>query len=81
VKKFSLKFPSLIYLTAFRRYAKATYWEINITNMVAHCDCSEKEATFACKEFKAVLVNENEDLDVTSQNWEINTTSLPRHAS
>lgn len=79
MEKYNLKFPSLIYLSAFRRFSKAKHWEINITNLVAQCDCTEKEAGFACKEFKAVLLDGTEDLDV--DNWEMNETSLPRHAS
>ena len=81
MEKYSLKFPSLIYLTAFRKYSKAAHWEINMTNLVAHCDCSPKEASLACKEFRAELVIEDQAMDVTGRNWEIDTTALPRHAS
>lgn len=79
MEKYNLKFPSFIYLTAFRKFSKAKHWEINIANLVAQCDCSEKEAVFACKEFNAVLLTGNENLDVES--WAMNATSLPRHAS
>jgi hypothetical protein len=81
VKKYSLQFTSFIYLTAFRKYSKAAHWEIDITNLVAHCNCSEKEAKFACNEFRAILLTGNEVINVSNQNWEVNAESYPRHAS
>jgi hypothetical protein len=51
-----LKFPSAIYLIAFRKFSKAKHWEINLTDLTVICDCSEKEALYACKDFRAVLM-------------------------
>lgn len=49
-----LKFSSSIYLLAFRKFSKARHWEINLNELTVYCDCSEKEAMYACKEFNAV---------------------------
>lgn len=61
MKKTLLKFSSIIYLTAFRKFAKARYWEINLNDMTILCDCSEKEVQFACKDFRAVLLQSAEE--------------------
>ena len=77
VKTISLKFPSFIYLTAFRKYSKADYWDINIPELTVVCNCSEKEARFACQDFKAEILNVNQEV-VTSRNveWEVNNPKL-----
>jgi hypothetical protein len=85
VKTTILKFPSFIYLTAFRKYSKATHWEINISDLTVLCDCSEKEAGFACVDFNAEILRGSETAGETTlprrQSWEIGTTpfvfSLP----
>lgn len=61
MKKTLLKFTSLIYLTAFRKFSKASYWEINLNDLTVLCDCSEKEAQFACRDFRAVLLRSAEE--------------------
>jgi hypothetical protein len=70
VEKFILKFPSFIYLTAFRKYAKANTWEIDMTNLVVQCDCSYKDVLFACKEFNAVLLNSKEEVPTEELTWQ-----------
>ena len=57
-----LKFPSFVYLTAFRKFSKATHWEISIAELTVLCDCSAEEARFACNDFKAIeLKNRDEN--------------------
>ena len=78
VKTTTLKFPSFVYLTAFRKYSKAKHWEINISDLTVHCDCSEKETGFACNDFRAVVVNPAEASreNPAPFSWEIGTTQL-----
>jgi hypothetical protein len=76
VKTITLQFPSFIYLTAFRKYSKAKHWEINLSDLTVLCDCSEKEANFACADFKAVVLNATESVATQTQNWKINTSQL-----
>jgi hypothetical protein len=77
VKTISLKFPSFIYLTAFRRYSKADYWDINIPELTVVCNCSEKEAHHACQDFRAVLLNVNEEVVISSNaDWELGAPQL-----
>lgn len=61
MKKTLLKFSSAVYLIAFRKYSKASYWEINLTDLTVICDCSEKEARAASTDFKATRFALNED--------------------
>lgn len=61
MNKTLLKFSSLVYLTAFRKFSKARYWEINLNDLTVLCDCSEKEAEFACRDFRAVLLQSAEE--------------------
>ena len=61
MKKTLLKFTSLIYLTAFRKFSKASFWEINLSDMTILCDCSEKELQFACRDFRAVVLHTAEE--------------------
>lgn len=60
-----LKFQSFVYLTAFRKFSKAKHWEINISHLTVRCDCSEKEAEFACSDFKAIVLNSRGSLAET----------------
>jgi hypothetical protein len=53
MKKTLLKFPSAMYLIAFRRYSKASFWEIDLAALTALCDCSAKDIKIACKDFQA----------------------------
>jgi hypothetical protein len=62
MKKTLLKFSSGIYLLAFRKFSKASFWEINLNDLTILCDCSEKEAIFACKEFNAVIINSHDEV-------------------
>lgn len=74
MKTTTLKFPSFIYLTAFRKYSKAKHWEINISDLTVQCDCSEKETGFACNDFRAVVINaaelQAEKAVLQNQAWE-----------
>lgn len=70
MEKFILKFSSFIYLTAFRKYSKANDWEIDITNLVVQCDCTDKEARFACQEFKAVILNSTTEITAGELGWD-----------
>lgn len=56
MKKTLLKFPSVIYLISFRRYSKASYWEIDLTERTVLCDCTRKEQQVACSDFGAQLL-------------------------
>lgn len=62
VKTTILKFQSFVYLTAFRKFSKAKHWEINISHLTVRCDCSEKEAEFACSDFRAIVLNSRGNL-------------------
>lgn len=57
-------------MTAFRKYAKANTWEVDITNLVVQCDCSYKDVLFACQEFNAVLLNAREEVTTEAISWE-----------
>ena len=72
MKKTLLKFSSLIYLTAFRKFSKASFWEINLNDLTVLCDCSEKELMFACKDFRAVLLQSADDLSTITTFSELN---------
>lgn len=76
VKTTILKFPSFIYLTAFRKYSKAKHWEINISDLTVLCDCSEKEAGFACNDFNATVVLAGEKAANQSKSWDIGSTQF-----
>jgi hypothetical protein len=56
MKKTRLKFSSAIYLIAFRRYSKASYWEIDLTERTVICNCTKGELQFACTDFKAEIL-------------------------
>lgn len=56
MKKTLLKFSSLTYLTAFRKFSKANYWEIDLNEFTVLCDCSDKELIFACRDFRAIVL-------------------------
>ncbi len=58
-----LKFSSAIYLIAFRKFSKAKYWEINLNDLTVICDCSEKEALLACKDFRAVILSSERETE------------------
>ncbi len=60
MKKTLLKFTSSIYLLAFRKYSKASHWEVNLNELTVLCDCSEKEARMACNDFNAIILNADE---------------------
>ena len=60
MKKTLLKFTSSIYLLAFRKYAKASHWEVNLNELTVLCNCSEIEARMACNDFNAVILNVEE---------------------
>lgn len=51
-----LQFPSLVYLSAFRHYAKATDWQIFLDTMSLQCACSPKVVKMALSDFRATLV-------------------------
>ena len=57
MKRTLLKFTSSIYLLAFRKYSKATHWEVNLNELTVLCNCSEKEARMACNDFNAVILH------------------------
>ncbi|HET7896475.1 MAG TPA: hypothetical protein VFL47_02360 [Flavisolibacter sp.] len=77
MEKFILKFPSFIYLTAFRKYAKANDWEVDIRNLVIQCNCSYKDALFACSEFNAVLLTPEDNYKIDALEWESGSKLLP----
>jgi hypothetical protein len=56
MKKTLLKFPSVIYLISFRRYSRASYWEIDLTERTILCNCSKKEQQVACSDFRAEIL-------------------------
>jgi hypothetical protein len=56
MKHTRLKFTSAIYLIAFRRYAKASSWEIALSNLTVLCNCPLKEVRVACRDFGAQIV-------------------------
>ena len=60
MKRTLLKFSSVVYLISFRKFSKAKYWEINLNDLTIICDCSEKEAQFACRDFRAVILTPEE---------------------
>ena len=72
MKKTLLKFSSLIYLTAFRKFSKASFWEINLNDLTVLCDCSEKELMFACKDFRATLLQSADELNAIAHFNELN---------
>jgi hypothetical protein len=76
VKATILKFPSFVYLTAFRKYSKAKHWEINISDLTVLCDCSEKEAGFACNDFSATVVAASELAAPQAKSWDIGSTQF-----
>jgi hypothetical protein len=67
MKKTLLKFSSAIYLIAFRKFSKAKHWEINLNELTVICDCSEKEAISACKDFRAVIINADEEVELVGK--------------
>lgn len=87
MKKTLLKFPSAIYLIAFRRYSKASFWEIDLQELTMLCDCSKKEAIVACSDFKAEQVEQREifaavekkeeKLPVSIEPYALNQTATP----
>lgn len=74
MKKTRLKFSSAIYLIAFRRYSKAGFWEIDLTNLTVRCDCSSAEARTACAEFGAVVLLQEEVEEPLLMEEKINLT-------
>lgn len=89
MKKTLLKFPSAIYLIAFRRYSKASYWEIDLNELTVLCDCLQKEAKAACKEFGAQIIEKQEIIATPAMREESitipinqynNDNLLPQHA-
>jgi hypothetical protein len=58
MNKTLLKFPSPVYLIAFRKYSKAKTWEVSLSDLTVFCDCSPKEAKSACQDFQAILLTE-----------------------
>lgn len=60
MKKTLLKFPSAIYLVAFRRYSKALHWEIDLNELTVLCDCTKKELQVACSDFGAEILLQSE---------------------
>jgi len=74
VKTTILKFPSFVYLTAFRKYSKARHWEISIADLTVLCDCSAEEARNACNDFNAIELKNREENSVSqlpqSPTWE-----------
>ena len=75
MKKTHLKFTSSIYLLAFRKYSKASHWEVNLNELTILCNCSEKEARIACSDFNAVILNPDEVVNAYSM---VNEMSLPK---
>jgi hypothetical protein len=71
MKKTLLKFSSLIYLTAFRKFSKANYWEINLNELTVLCDCSEKEIMYACKDFRAIILQSMEEIGTITNFGEV----------
>lgn len=71
MKKTLLKFSSLVYLTAFRKFSKASYWEINLNDLTVICDCSEKETLYACKDFRAVMIQPLEETGTITKFGEV----------
>ena len=65
MKKTLLKFSSSMYLIAFRKFSKAKYWEIDLSELTVYCDCSEKEALHACRDFKAIQLTPGEIVELT----------------
>ena len=63
MKKTLLKFSSAMYLIAFRKFSKATHWEINLNDLIVVCDCSDKEAMIALRDFRAVLIEPVQERD------------------
>jgi hypothetical protein len=63
MKKTLLKFSSTMYLIAFRKFSKAQHWEINLTDLTVICDCSDKEARIALRDFKAVMMEPVQERD------------------
>ncbi|MDQ3276995.1 MAG: hypothetical protein M3Q06_01630 [Bacteroidota bacterium] len=63
MKKTLLKFTSSIYLLAFRKYSKASYWEIDLNELTILCNCSEKEAKIACLDFNAIILNQEQPVN------------------
>lgn len=51
-----LKFSSLIYLSAFRKFAKAKNWSVDLDEMTVHCMCSEDMIQMAISEFSGVVL-------------------------
>jgi hypothetical protein len=76
MKKTLLKFTSSIYLLAFRKYSKATHWEVNLNELTILCNCSEKEARMACNDFNAVILNADETVNSYGLVNDINLTNL-----
>jgi hypothetical protein len=64
MKKTLLKFSSIMYLIAFRKFSKAKHWEINLNDLTVVCDCSDKEALSACRDFRAVLVAAHDEVPI-----------------
>lgn len=60
MKKIQLKFPSAVYLIAFRRYAKSPLWEIDLNNLTVQCECSAGEIAAACRDFRAEVIAHQE---------------------
>jgi hypothetical protein len=56
--KVYLKFPSFFYLAAFRKYAEAKNWTVNLTELSVCCICSKITLESACTDFNAVLVEQ-----------------------
>ena len=63
MKRTLLKFSSIIYLIAFRKFSKAKHWEINLNDLTVTCDCSEKEALAARKDFRAIILNSHSEME------------------
>jgi hypothetical protein len=78
MKTTQLKFSSFIYLAAFRKYSKATHWEVNLTELTVICNCSPKEALNACKEFNAQIITSDEDSPVSQDNWKVDEVPFSR---
>ena len=53
-----LKFPSPVYLIAFRKFSKAKTWEVSLSDLTVLCDCNPAEARMACQDFQAILLKE-----------------------
>ena len=76
MKKTLLKFTSSIYLLAFRKYSKASHWEINLSELTVLCNCSEKEAKIACNDFNAVILNQDEVVSTYELIKEVNMNKI-----